>query len=129
MVAEQVADIVILQRPLVPAAPESPPAPAGSPGDPLGHLQQARFAGHRPRPPGDEFHAVVVGRIMAGGDDDAAVDTLRLQAEGGMVDLFGAADPEIEDIGPHFGQTGDQRPATVPGCSAGYRGPPRPFWP
>ena len=54
-----------------------------------------------PRLLAHEFHAVVVGRVVAGGDHDAAV---KAAVERGEVHAFRAADPDVVDIGAAVGQ-------------------------
>ena len=108
-VAQQVPDIVALV-----VVPEETSGRSGGAGqvaccDQPGHLFQPRFAGDRPRPFNYQLHAVVVGRIVAGGDDHAPVDAVRFHAEGGVIDLFGAAEPQIDYVGAHLLQAFCQR--------------------
>jgi hypothetical protein len=73
-------------------------------------LEQPRVAADRTRTLAHELHAVVVLRVVAGGDHDAAVDTL---VEGGEVDLLGAALTDVEHVGTGVAQALDQRGADL----------------
>ena len=79
-------------------------------GGPRRNLTEAGITAYRPGAVPDQFHAVIVCRIVAGGHHDAAVHPPVLAAENGMVDLFGAAEPEIQDIHPVSKQGFGQRP-------------------
>ena len=57
-----------------------------------------------------ELHAVVVRRVVAGGDHDAAVEA---SGEGGEVDAFGAAQADVVDVDAGVGQAADQRLAEL----------------
>ena len=73
----------------------------GEPGRICGKLldfEQATVAGDGARLPLDDLHAVVFGRIVAGSDHDAAVDPVFGTAEHGVINFFGAAEPDIDNI-------------------------------
>ena len=57
-----------------------------------------------------ELHAVVVRRIVAGGDHDAAVEAY---GEGGEVDALGAAEADVVDVDARIGEAADQRVAEL----------------
>ena len=57
----------------------------------FGHRIQTRVPGDGPGAALDQFHAVIIGRIMAGRDHDAAVDPFLFSGKHGKVDLFRAA--------------------------------------
>ena len=70
------------------------------------NLLQAVVGADRLRLLADEFHPVVVGRVVAGGHHDAAVVAA---VEGGEVHTLGAADPDVVDIDAAVGQAAAQR--------------------
>ena len=69
------------------------PARSGEPAD----LVEPRIAADRARALPHQLHPVVVDGIVARGDHDAAGEAAR---GGRPVDHLGAAEPEVEDVGP-----------------------------
>ena len=67
---------------------------------------QARVGADRPRLLAHHLHAVVVGRIVARRDHDAAVE---LAVERREVDELGAADADVEHVDAGVGQTARDR--------------------
>ncbi len=71
----------------------------------LAMSMQAAVGADRLRLLAHELHAVVVRRVVAGGDHDAAVEAL---GEGGEVDPFRAAEADVGDVDAGVGQAPDQ---------------------
>ena len=74
----------------------------GQPAD----IQQPGVGAHRPRLFAHELEAVVVRRIVARGDHDAAVEPERERRE---VDALGAAQADVHDIHARVVEAADQR--------------------
>ena len=88
---------------------QGPPAPVLVRGQ-GGHRGQAGVAGERPGLRANDLHAVIVGRVVAGGDHDAAVHPGARAAEHGVVDLLGAAQADVDHVHAATEQGGDDRP-------------------
>ena len=69
-------------------------------------LLQSGIGADRPRVLADQLQAVVVLGIVTGGDHDPAVE---FQVEGGEVDLFGAAQPDVQHLHTGLDQSAAHR--------------------
>ena len=86
-------------------------------------ILESRVAGNRDRLFADQLHAVIVFRIMAGRDHDAAVQS---QMERGEINHLGAALPDVHHVTARLRQAARQRlrdrrtgqPDIVPHCHA-----------
>ena len=75
------------------------------------HVLEARVGADRPRPLAHELHAVVIGRVVARRDHDAAVELAARAVAGGGREIHAlrAALADVVNVDPALGETARQR--------------------